>query len=73
MRKFLNLVAEKKIRPINWSRDGWGLEIADSLERTDQYPKNYGLSMLNWLLATSPEPYLLPSQIIERYSIGARP
>ena len=73
MRKYLDLVAEKKIRPINWSRDGWGLEIADSLERTDQYPKDYGLSMLNWLLATSPEPYLLPSQIIERYSIFARP
>ena len=73
MRKYLNLLTEKRITPINWDRDGWGLEIADSLERTDQYPQNYGLSMLNWLLATSPEPYLLPSQIIERYSIFARP
>jgi len=73
MRKYLNLVAEKKITPIDWGKDGWGLEIADSLERTDQYPKDYGLSMLNWLLGTSPEPYLLPSQIIERYSIFARP
>ena len=73
MRKYLNLVAEKKITPIDWGKDGWGLEISDSLERTDQYPKDYGLSMLNWLLGTSPEPYLLPSQIIERYSIFARP
>ncbi|GEM_PF-2118497 len=73
MRKYLNLVAEKKITPIDWGKDGWGLEIADSLEKTDQYPKDYGLSMLNWLLSTSPEPYLLPSQIIERYSIFARP
>jgi hypothetical protein len=73
MRKYLNLVTEKRITPINWDRDGWGLEIVDSFERTDQYPQNYGLSMLNWLLATSPEPYLLPSQIIGRYSIFARP
>jgi hypothetical protein len=73
MRRYLSLVVEKRIIPINWVRNGWGLEIADSVERTDQYPKDYGLSVLNWLLATSPEPYLLPSQIIEKYSIFARP
>ena len=73
MRRYLSLVVERRIIPIDWVRNGWGLEIADAVERTDQYPKDYGLSVLNWLLATSPEPYLLPSQIIERYSIFARP
>ena len=73
MRRYLNLIGEQKITPIDWSTNGWGLEIADSVERADQYPKGYGMSVLNWLLATSPEPYLLPSQVIERYSIFARP
>ena len=73
MRRYLNLIGEQKITPIDWTTNGWGLEIADSVERADQYPKGYGMSVLNWLLATSPEPYLLPSQVIERYSIFARP
>ena len=43
------------------------------MELGDEYREGYGMSVLNWLLATSPEPYLLPSQIIEKYSIFARP
>ena len=73
MRRYLTLIREQKITSIDWGNNGWGLEIADSVERADQYPEGYGLSVLNWLLATSPEPYLLPSQIIEKYSIFARP
>ena len=73
MRRYLSLIRDGKINSIDWASSGWGLEISDSLERADQYPEGYGMSVLNWLLATSPEPYLLPSQIIERYSIFARP
>tara|TARA_B100000029_G_scaffold355544_1_gene348379 strand:+ start:202 stop:993 length:792 start_codon:yes stop_codon:yes gene_type:complete len=73
LRRYLALIRDQKIISIDWPSNGWGLEIADSVERADQYPAGYGMSVLNWLLATSPEPYLLPSQIIERYSIFARP
>ena len=71
MDMYVSKIVDGTVIPVDLNTYGWGIEISDESENTSTYPVGYGLSVLNWLLSTSPEPYLLPSQIIDRYSIYA--
>ncbi|MCH2310007.1 MAG: hypothetical protein MK345_02970 [SAR202 cluster bacterium] len=72
MNSYISKISDGSIIPVDIMNSGWGIEIADNSDGSRTYPKGYGLSVLNWLLSTSPEPFILPSQIIEKYSIFAK-
>ena len=72
MNSYISKISEGLIIPVDFINSGWGIEVVDNSDGVRTYPKGFGLSVLNWLLSTSPEPFILPSQIIERYSIFAK-
>ncbi|MDP6302914.1 MAG: hypothetical protein QF717_16660, partial [SAR202 cluster bacterium] len=55
------------IPKLDLSRYGWGVEITYAVDPGQNAFKGFYLASLNALLAKSPEPYLLPSQIIGRH------
>ncbi len=67
MAKYVSDIETEAIPGLDLSKYGWGIEIA-YVANVDEYAfKGLYLASLNAFLAESPEPYLLPSQIMDDY------
>ena len=67
MAKYLASIKAELIPELDLSKFDWGIEMAYAVGPGQNAIKGFNLASLNALLAESPKPYLLPSQIMDDY------
>ena len=67
MMRYLNLVEQEKIPPLDLDLSIWDLGTVRAVPRPEMIERAHNLLNTNLLMNRSPVPYLLPSQVLERY------